>query len=128
MCWLSLCYGLAGVENGVNATGYIGGAVSVLAGCLGLVWPRRVSAVIGLQLPGQLGVSEFRATYGGLFIGAGLATLVLGSRDAALVLGAAWAGAFAARAVSVVVDRSWSRENAAGLAVEAAVAALLLLS
>lgn len=108
--------------------GYLGAAISVLAGCLGLVWPQRVSTVIGLQLPGRLGVSEFRATYGGLFIGAGLAVLMLGSRDAAIVLGAAWGGAFIARAVSVVVDRSHSKENGAGLVVEAVVAALLLFS
>lgn len=112
----------------MNVLGYIGATISILAGCLGLLWPQRVSAVIGLQLPGQLGVSEFRATYGGLFIGAGLATLILGSRDAAVVLGAAWAGAFLARALSVIIDRSRSKENVAGLAVEAAVAALLLLS
>ncbi len=105
-----------------------GAAISVLAGCLGLVWPQRVSAVIGLHMPGRLGVSEFRATYGGLFIGAGLAVLLLGSRDAAIVLGAAWGGAFVARAISVVIDRSCSKENAAGLAIEAVVAALLLFS
>lgn len=112
----------------MNHLGYIGAAISVLAGSLGLLWPQRVSAVIGLRLPGRLGVSEFRATYGGLFIGAGLATLILGSRDAAVVLGGAWAGAFVARALSVVIDRSRSKENAAGLAIEAAIAALLLLS
>ncbi len=110
----------------MNATAYAGAVISVVAGCLGLIWPHRVSSVIGLQLPGTLGVSEFRATYGGLFIGAGLATLILGSRDAALVLAAAWGGAFLARAVSLVVDRSRSRENVAGLVIESAVAALLL--
>lgn len=112
----------------MNALGYIAAAVSVLAGCLGLLWPQRVSTVIGLHLPGRLGVSEFRATYGGLFLGAGLAVLLLGSRDAALVLGAAWGGAFIARAVSVVIDVSRSKENAAGLAIEAVFAALLLFS
>lgn len=112
----------------MNVAGYIGAAASVLAGFLGLVWPRRVSSVIGLHIPGPLGVSEVRATYGGLFIGAGLITLVLASRDAALVLGAAWAGAFVARSLSVVVDKSRSKENGAGLVIEAGIAALLLLS
>lgn len=112
----------------MSGTATVGAAISVLAGCLGLVWPQRVSAVIGLHLPGRLGVSEFRATYGGLFIGAGLAVLMLGSRDAALVLGAACGGAFVARAISVVIDRSRSKEDAAGLAIEAVVAALLLFS
>lgn len=112
----------------MNTLGYVGAAISVLAGCFGLVRPQRVSAVIGLHLPGRLGVSEFRATYGGLFIGAGLAVVMLGSREAALVLGAAWGGAFVARAISVVIDRSRSKENAAGLVVEAVAAALLLFS
>ena len=112
----------------VNGAGYLGAALSVVAGFLGLLWPQQVSAVIGLHLPGRAGVSEFRATYGGLFIGAGLAVLLLGSRDAALVLGAAWGGAFVGRALSVVIDGSRSKENAAGLAIEAVVAALLFFS
>ena len=105
----------------------IGASVSVLAGLLGLIWPQQVSKVIGLNLPGPLGVSEFRATYGGLFIGAGVAVLVLGSADAALVLGAAWLGAFVARVVSMVVDRNVSKENLAGCAIELAVGGLLVL-
>jgi hypothetical protein len=112
----------------VSAAAQIGAVISILAGCLGLIWPRQVSAVIGLQLPGPLGISEFRATYGGLFIGAGVATLLIGSREAALVLGAAWGGAFVARVISVVVDRSRSKENLAGLVIEGVVAALLVLA
>lgn len=112
----------------MNAAGYIGAAISVVAGVLGLIWPQKVSAIIGLGLPGKLGISEFRATYGGLFIGAGLATLLIGTHQAALVLGAAWGGAFVARAVSLIIDKSRSRENLAGLVIEAAVAALLVLS
>jgi hypothetical protein len=100
----------------------------VLAGVMGLLWPRPVSARIGLALPSPLGLSEFRATYGGLFIGAGGAVLVSGSTTAATVLGAAWGGAFVARALSVVIDRSRSKENAAGLVIEATMAALLLLA
>ena len=115
-------------QVGVNAAGYIGAAISIVAGILGLLWPDKVSSVIGLHLPRPLGISEFRATYGGLFIGAGLATVLIGSREAALVLGAAWGGAFIARAISLVVDRSRSKENIAGLVIEAAVAALLMLS
>ncbi len=105
----------------------IGASVSVLAGLLGLTWPQQVSRVIGLELPGRLGVSEFRATYGGLFIGAGVAVLAIGSADAALVLGAAWLGAFAARVVSMVVDRNTSKENLAGCAIELVIGSLLVL-
>ena len=111
----------------MGLTAYIGATVSVIAGLMGFLWPRHVSAVIGLRLPGRLGVSEFRATYGGLFMGAGGAVLVLGSGDAAFVLGAAWIGAFVARTISIVIDRSTSKENLAGCGIELLVGALLVL-
>lgn len=112
----------------MNALGYVGAVLSMLAGVLGLIWPRPVSTRIGLALPSPLAVSEFRATYGGLFIGAGVAVLVSGSATAAAVLGAAWGGAFLARALSVLIDRSRSKENIAGLVIEGLMAAMLLLA
>ena len=111
----------------MNTFAIIGAGISVAAGVLGFLWPHQVSKTIGLGLPSQLAISEFRATYGGLFMGAGVAVLIIGSSDAATVLGAAWAGAFIARAASIIIDRSRSKENIAGLIIEAAVAALLLL-
>jgi hypothetical protein len=111
----------------MNSLAYVGAGISIAAGLLGFLWPHRVSTTIGLGLPSQLAVSEFRATYGGLFMGAGVAVLIIGSSDAARVLGAAWAGAFIALAISVVIDRSRSKENMAGLVIESAVAALLLV-
>lgn len=111
----------------MSTTASLGAVISIAAGLLGLIWPRTVGRVIGIHIPGRLGLSEVRATYGGLFIGAGLAVVLVGSRDAALVLGAAWAGAFLARLVSFVIDQSRTRENLAGLAIEAAIALLLLL-
>ncbi|MEI7619803.1 MAG: DUF4345 family protein [Actinomycetota bacterium] len=112
----------------MNAVGYVGSILSVLAGVLGLIWPEQVSRTIGLRIPGRLGTSEVRATYGGLFIGSGLAVTLIASSDAALVLGAAWGGAFVARAISFVVDKSRTKENVAGLVIEAVMAALLILA
>jgi hypothetical protein len=106
----------------------IGIIISIIAGCLGLIWPKQVSRTIGLQIPGRLGTSEVRATYGGLFIGAGLAVTLIATSDAALVLGAAWAGAFIARAISFVIDKSRTKENVAGLVIEGLMAALLILA
>ena len=112
----------------MNAMGYVGAIISIIAGCHGLIWPKQVSRTIGLQIPGRLGQSEVRATYGGLFIGAGLAVTLIASSDAALVLGAAWAGAFIARAISFVIDKSRTKENIAGLLIEGVMAALLILA
>jgi pimeloyl-ACP methyl ester carboxylesterase len=47
----------------VNTFATIGAGISVAAGVLGFIWPHRVSKVIGLGLPSQLAISEFRATY-----------------------------------------------------------------
>jgi hypothetical protein len=111
----------------MSSLAYIGAGVSIVAGVLGFLWPQQVSKTIGLGLSSQLAISEFRATYGGIFIGARLAVLIIGSSDAAKVLGAAWAGAFIARAASVVIDRSRSKENIVGLVIEATVAPSLIL-
>jgi hypothetical protein len=112
----------------MNALGYVGAVSSIVAGCLGLIWPKQVSQTIGLQIRGRLGTSEIRATYGGLFTGAGVAVVLIASSDAALVLGAAWAGAFGARVISIVVDKSRTKENIAGLLIEGVMAALLILA
>lgn len=111
----------------MTITAYIGATISIIAGLMGFLWPQRVSSVIGLRLPGKLGVSEFRATYGGLFMGAGGAVFVLGSSDAALVLGAAWLGAFIARTISVIINGSTSKENIVGCGIELLVGALLVV-
>ena len=112
----------------MNAMGYVGAIISIIAGCLGLIWPNQVSRTIGLQIPSRLGLSEVRATYGGLFIGAGTAVVLIGNSDAALVLGAAWAGAFVARAISFVIDKSRTKENITGLLIEGVMAVLLILA
>ena len=54
--------------------------------------------------------------------------MLIASSDAALVLGAAWAGAFIARAISFVIDKSRTKENIAGLLIEGVMAALLILA
>ena len=56
----------------MNAMGYVGAVIFVVAKCLGLIWPKQVSQIIRLQILWRLGQSEVSATYGGLFIGADL--------------------------------------------------------
>lgn len=110
----------------MNTFGYIGAAITVFGGVVGLLFPDRVSRIIGLRLDGRLGRSEFRATYGGLFLAAGVAAIVIDSPDATLLLACTWFGAAGGRSISAVIDRSWSKENVAGIAVEVVVGSLLL--
>lgn len=111
----------------MGASAVIAAVATALLGAAGLLVPRRVAAEVGVRPEGLLGVSEVRATYGGLFLAAGVAVLALDSTDAAMTLGAAWGGAAIARLASVAVDRSTGWRNAVGVLVEAGLCALLLL-
>jgi hypothetical protein len=110
----------------MNAFGYIGAVITIFGGVIGLLFPVPVSRRIGLSLNGVLGRSEFRATYGGLFLSAGVAAILIRSHDASLILACAWLGAAGGRSFSAVIDRSWSKENIAGIAIEVGIGSLLL--
>lgn len=103
------------------------GALATLGlGLMGLLRPTSAAAFTSIEPKGLVGVSEIRATYGGLF--AALGSYALYSQDSAvfLVAGIAWLGTAAGRSLSVVVDRSVSAKNLGGVVFEAAIAALLL--
>jgi hypothetical protein len=103
-----------------------GAVATVLMGCLGLFFPKRAAAFTGLAALTPPGRSEFRSTFGGLFLLAGIAPLVVTSPAAFLVVGLMWAGAAAGRVVSIVADNANSPKNWAAVAFEAGFATLLL--
>jgi hypothetical protein len=121
--------------------GLFGLGIGALLGLIGLIAPDRAAAIVRLQpdpaKPG--GYSEFRATYGGLFLFAHLfaflfllhAPSAMGLA-AALPLAAGWFGAAIGRVVAMALDRAkggdariipiWmSTEIALGLAIAAPV-------
>jgi hypothetical protein len=104
-----------------------GALVTFALGVLGLVRPRAAAKLVGIEPIGTLGVSEVRATYGGLFTALGLCALVSQSQLVFTVVGLGWAGIAAGRLVSVLVDRSFAPKNLGGLVMEAGLAALLLV-
>lgn len=105
----------------------VGAAITLGLGALGLLSPERAARLVGLKPEGRRGLAELRATFGGLFAAMGLWVLVTQAPAAKLLLGVGWLGAAVGRAVSVVVDRSVSLRNLAALAIEAILAAFLLL-
>ena len=89
------------------------GAVTVLLGLGGLLYPESVMRLVGYgyqspqNIPGTLG--EVRAVYGGMLIVAGAFTLLAASDPRAhqgrlLFLGLLWVGAGAGRFFGVLVD------------------------
>lgn len=104
-----------------------GASVTVLMGCLGLFFPKRAATFTGLKAVTDPGRSEFRSTFGGLFLFAGMAPLILTMPATFLVLGLSWAGAAVGRVVSILVDNADTPKNRIAAAFEAAIATLLLI-
>lgn len=98
-------------------------------GAIGWLAPRYTMAVLDLATDGSaLGLSEIRAASGALFVGLGLAALLLRDPLVFVVVGAAYAGAALGRATSIALDGSGSTTSWTFLAVEIAFAAWLILA
>lgn len=103
-----------------------GAVLSLGLGLYGLLVPMGALRLVGLALdPARPeGISEVRATYGGVFTGISAAALVLGTPGAFAVLATGWAGAGIARTASVLADRAPLRPNLPGIVVEFGIAVL----
>jgi len=101
--------------------------VTVVLGGFGFLAPRYTMGVLDLAPAGSnMGLSEMRASVGGLFVAMGLGCLALGAPAAYAMLGLAYAGAAAGRLVSLLADAPPRTKAAGYFAVEAALAAWLL--
>ncbi len=95
-------------------------------GVLAFVKPGAAYGFIGLNPNGVRGVSEIRAIFGGLFIGLGLAPLFLGA-SAYQMLGIGYLAIAAARACSMLWDKSYAQSNSISLVIEIVFGALLVI-
>ena len=74
-------------------------------GLFGFVAPRYTASVLDLVPDGStMGLSELRASVGGLFVVAGAAALLLGEPLAYAMIGFAFAGAALGRLLSLIFD------------------------
>lgn len=101
--------------------------MTVGIGILSLLRPQSITGFIGLQAPGPRGLSELRGIFGGLFIGVGLAALLLNSRDAYQVVGIGYLAIAVARTISIVYDRSYDQSNLISAVTEWVSGIILLL-
>lgn len=88
---------------------YIDSAFALLTlalGLFGFLAPRYTAEALNLKTEGStMGLSELRASAGGLFVALGLGCLLIGTGWAYAMLGLAYAGAAAGRLVSILIDR-----------------------
>lgn len=105
-----------------------GAALTLALGVLGLVAPGRAAKLVGIVPEGKLGVSEIRATYGGLFVGLGAGCLWVQKPEVYFVVGLAWLLAAVSRVISFALDHSFSGKNMGGVIMEAGIGLLLVAS
>ena len=105
---------------------HLGALVTLGMGTLGLLRPLSAARLIGLAAESRLGLSELRATYGGVFFALGAFTLVTRDEVAFTLVGAAWLGAAAARIGDALLVPAADRSVWRAALFEAAVALLLL--
>jgi hypothetical protein len=106
--------------------GNFGALITFGLGLMGLFMPGVAARFTSITPVGSMGVSEIRATYGGLFIA--MAGVVLLAQDRLLfgLLGTAWIGAAAGRLVSYWWDRNHQLKNVGAILFELAIGYLCL--
>jgi hypothetical protein len=100
---------------------------TIATGAYSLIWPRMVYGFTGLEASGPRGITEIRSILGGVFIGVGLAPLLLRSPQAYQMLGFMYLTIAVVRAVSMVVDGSVMQSNIISLVVEIVFGIILIL-
>lgn len=117
------------VEKPFIFLSYAAALFSLGLGVFGLFSPNGALRLVGLQrVPGLAhSVSEVRATYGGVFIGASVYPLVSGEAHAFLTLAACWILAGLCRLYSMLIDDAATRFNAASTAIEVGMGLLIAL-
>lgn len=101
--------------------------LTIVTGLASLLWPRSVQGFTGLTAPGPRGITEIRAILGGLFIGLGIAVLVLATREVYQMLGIMYLAIAAVRLISIFVDKSSVQSNWISFVTEVVLGILLAL-
>ncbi len=76
---------------------------------------------------GPAGVSEIRATYGGLFVSLGIVAIALQTSIVFTVAGLAWLGAALGRVFSIAIDHNFDSKNLGGVIIEMLIGSLPLM-
>jgi hypothetical protein len=100
---------------------------TIATGLISLIVPRSVTGFTGLSPKGPRGVTEIRAVLGGLFVGLGVAPLILSAPAAYQMLGMAYLFVAVVRIASMMADKSVERSNIISVVVEIIFGVILVL-
>ena len=104
----------------------IAAVATIATGLLALLKPAATFGFIGLRADGARGISEIRSIFGGLFIALGVVPLIFAG-VVYQVLGIGYLAIAAARAFSIVFDRSYERSNWISLGIEIVLGIILVI-
>ncbi|APX11411.1 DUF4345 family protein [Tateyamaria omphalii] len=89
----------------IDILNIIAALLTIAFGLFGFLAPRYTASALDLApTTSTMGLSEMRASVGGLFVVAGLAALWIGAPLAYAMIGFAFAGAASGRALSLIFD------------------------
>ena len=101
--------------------------ITLIFGVWVILAPRKALTLIGMSAEGPRGITETRVALGAIYVGSGLACLLLQEPAAFITLGLTYLVMALVRAVAIVLDRSADGSNWASLGIEAVLAALLVM-
>jgi hypothetical protein len=104
----------------------IGALIGFGLGVWGILRPHQVGNLVGIEPVGGLGLSEIRATYGGLFLGMSATCLYFRTPEAYLVAGVAWCAAGVVRLAAAFIDRPDIKKTVGGIVMELGIGGLHL--
>ncbi len=84
----------------------VAAVVTAIFGVFALLRPQMLASAAGLRADSVRGAAEIRASWGGLFLGLGLAAIVLRTSDAYFVLGLSYGVTAGVRVINLLLDRS----------------------
>jgi len=103
--------------------------MTIAFGAFGFLAPRYTASALDLQIgESTMGLSEMRASVGGLFVAMGLFCIWSSLPMAYAMLGVAYAGAALGRFVSLIADKPPFKKASLFFSLEAGPAAYLLLA
>ncbi|MFM7858904.1 MAG: DUF4345 family protein, partial [Flammeovirgaceae bacterium] len=105
----------------------LGASITTGLGCMGLFAPHAAARFTGLKALNPTGFSEFRATYGGIFLALGAALWITREPLLYQVIGVAWIAAAVGRIVSVFADHAKESRNFQAVAFETTIGILLIM-
>jgi hypothetical protein len=105
----------------------VGALITAALGMFGLFFPLAAAGLVGIEPVDERGISEIRATYGGIFLAIGIFATINQTPDVFRIVAVGWIGAGAARSFSYVRDNSRSATNLATIVIEIAVGMSMLV-